>query len=890
MSSICKDGLLKNPQIEAFIRQIRDKLPSHDTPEQAAKAVQHDFEKVGFSFTDEILKNLSDALNHVKESFEDVEILRRNSLIKPRDQWYSGPDPKDIHWPALKSYLSNIKHWDKDTILSIDETSSEVLSLLANPKNNSFRQRGLVVGYVQSGKTANMTAVIAKAVDAGYNLVVLLGGMTNKLRAQTQGRIENDIVNRHRHLWQLYTTTEDDYTFPPNRSFTMPVEGQAQLVVMKKVASRLETFRKTIIDGKGRPKTPIAILRKLKVLLIDDECDQASVNSSNSDYDITRINEEIRKIIRALPAVSYVGYTATPFANVFIDPYSHSKGELDDLYPEDFITALPRSKGYFGSREVFGFDPDKADSETAAESGRDMIRTVPDETINLLRPALRGDKESFHPKMTEELENAILWFLITCAIRRERCHEDQHMTMLVHTSPYVAQHINMSELIKKWISYNKFNLHSVSSVLFNRMSDLFESETSRVPLEFDKEIDFLRVHSHLVDVFDALEVVVENGESFERLNYDESPKTYIVVGGTVLARGLTLEGLSVSFFLRTSMQYDTLLQMGRWFGYRRGYEDLPRLWTTSDLATRFRSLAYIEEEIREDIRNYKEHNVTPQEFAVRVRAIPGMAITAASKMRHAYRSNISFEGRHVQTIRFDHEDEITVSNNWRAASDFINEIIGSFESGLSKNNKNYLAKGVPLKIVRKFLLAYDICEHHMDLKKDLLLGYIDSRVEDLKNWNVGVISPAAGQCSIKPLGNLGSIKTNNRAQLTPNEKGYADIKALMSKRDILIDVEDIGEVDKVDGWSEFKKIRPPVPLVLLYVIDAKSKPKQKPKSVSRIDLGAVGDLIGLGIVFPGPSDRSGSYYSVELDVPTSDQIEENEEDILAEAFEEEVNE
>ncbi len=142
----------------------------------------------------------------------------------------------------------------------------------------------------------------------------------------------------------------------------------------------------------------------------------------------------------------------------------------------------------------------------------------------------------------------------------------------------------------------------------------------------------------------------------------------------MLARGLTLEGLSVSFFLRTSMQYDTLLQMGRWFGYRKGYEDLPRLWTTAELTSNFRALARIEEEIREDISNYRKHGVTPKEFAVRVRAIPGMAITAASKMRHTYRSNISFEGRHVQTIRFDHQSDTKVAGNWEAAVQFVDDV------------------------------------------------------------------------------------------------------------------------------------------------------------------------------------------------------------------------
>ncbi|MCK5744672.1 MAG: Z1 domain-containing protein, partial [Oricola sp.] len=551
--------------------------------------------------------------------------LRRCSIIKLREDWYGGPKATDRHWPALEGYLRNTKGWGGDAVDSMDETSTEVVSLLANPAGDQFRCRGLVVGYVQSGKTANMTAVIAKAVDAGYNLIVLLGGMTNKLRAQTQRRIEADIVERHRHLWQLYTTGEDhgDFTVPANGSFTMPVEGRAQLVVMKKITSRLNAFHRTV------RKTPPAILKSLKVLLIDDECDQASVNSAKDDYDITKINDAIRSIIRSLPAVSYVGYTATPFANVFIDPFPHNKEELDDLYPEDFITSLPRPKGYFGTREVFGTDPVDADEETPTEAGRDMIRVVPEDELGLLRPERAADKDIFQPDIAPSLENALLWFFASCAIRRKRAQSGAHMTMLIHTSPNVAQHRKMAETVRSWLDANSSDLRSGRGDAFRRMTALLEEEVDRVPPPASGDMSAPGGASDLMDelgeVLDALEIAIENGESEERLDYTGDPKTYIVVGGAVLARGLTLEGLCVSFFLRTAKQYDTLLQMGRWFGYRHGYEDLPRLWTTADLADSFRALAHIEEEIRDDIEIYRDRKVSPLDFAVRVRAIPGMA-------------------------------------------------------------------------------------------------------------------------------------------------------------------------------------------------------------------------------------------------------------------------
>jgi hypothetical protein len=183
-----------SPQIEQFVREIKQRLPSHGSPESAAQDLRSLVESVAGQLPPEMLANLSEALEIVKSTLEKVEILRRNSLTKTRDDWYAGPMATDQHWPALQGYLLNAKNWDHESIESIDESSSEVVSLLANPSLDQFRCRGLVVGYVQSGKTANMTAVIAKAVDAGYNLIVVLGGVTNKLRAQTQRRLESDIV------------------------------------------------------------------------------------------------------------------------------------------------------------------------------------------------------------------------------------------------------------------------------------------------------------------------------------------------------------------------------------------------------------------------------------------------------------------------------------------------------------------------------------------------------------------------------------------------------------------------------------------------------------------------------------------------------------------------
>ncbi|NSZ85236.1 Z1 domain-containing protein [Agrobacterium tumefaciens] len=867
---------MTSPQIDTFATQLRQRRANYGTLEETAAACRREMEGIFGPFSTEMVANLEAALEVVRAEMQDVEVLRRHSIVDTPEDWYRGPGANSYHWSALHEYLKT-KGWHSDTIASLDRASTEVMSLLGNPAREKIACRGLVVGYVQSGKTANMTAVMAKAVDAGYNLIIVLGGVTNKLRKQTQDRFEKDVL-RHRTLWQLYTTSEPngDFVQPPNGGFVMPAEGHAQLVVMKKEGSRLKQLRRTI------SKTPKAVLRALKVLLIDDECDQASVNSARGEFDITKINAEIRHILAALPAVTYVGYTATPFANVFINPYPYGNEDvLDDLYPRDFITALDRPIGYFGAREVFGSDSAEADGDE-----RDMIRILHDNDPDRLRPTSPKDKETFHPEMTESLEDATLWFLATCAIRRARGQEGEHMSMLVHSSPNVRQHEYMSELIQNWIEERKSDLISGTGESTDRLRKVFVDERERTaPVGQDRiPEDFNVVLTHLPAVLEALSYPVENGETEDafRLDYTGDPVTCIVVGGTVLARGLTLEGLCVSFFLRTSKQYDTLLQMGRWFGYRRGYEDLPRLWTTEDLASKFRSLAVIEEEIRQDIAIYRENRLTPRDFAVKVRSIPGMAITAATKMRHALRTSMSFSGKHVQTIRFDHHDSEVLGTNWSAASQLVDAMLA--ERAFDEKPRGFLFREVPLKTVRRFLTATEISDEHMDLKKPHLIRYLDETDGSLGLWNVAIVQTKSDTKSAKPLGGLGNVATMRRSRLREASPRYADIKALMSKADILIDAE--RTPDKED-WTSYKACRPAIPLLLLYLIDAESKPLDRKSGrvepASRVPLDAVADVVGFGIVFPGQKDRSGGYFSVDIEPPAveetiegQDQIEEVE--------------
>ena len=871
---------MPGPQVDQLVRQIKLSLRSIPDLDAAVEDARQGLETLDIGLSDRLSAEILEARSVVERQLEGIEILHRHTVLTPKRQWYRGPRPTDLHWPAVREYLLKVKGWPEADIQGIDMASNEVVSLLGDPEDEHFSCRGLVVGHVQSGKTANMTAVAAKALDAGYDTVILLAGLTNKLRYQTQLRLFGDLVSRNLMNWQVLTPNELD------RDFRAPAQGgflahidKAQLAVIKKNVSPLRELEIAV------KRTLPAVRRRLRILVIDDECDQASINSARHELDMTAINGRIRELLALLRRVTYVGYTATPFANVLISPYRAEGQDLDDLYPRDFITALPPPVSYFGTQRLFGLPPSDPDNVPQEAEGLDMIRDVPEEEEVLLQPRRRDERDSFQPLMTASLEDAILYFLASCAARRARGDGAKHMTMLVHTSAYVVAHERVATLIHGWVDVNRRKIADHESVLGRRVRDLWTSEQARIPAGVTKApaISVDQVFAHLPVVLDAIEFPVENGASDDRIDYTEQPKTYIVVGGSILARGLTLEGLTVSYFLRAANQYDTLLQMGRWFGFRPRYEDLPRIWMPEELRLRFRALAGVEQEIRDEIEQYRRQNLTPMDIAVKIRAIPGMAVTGANRMRAARRCAVSYWGTHRQTFRFRHRDVDLLRGNWAAGAELISraEALGLRDPQAEAHGKK-LWREVPRSSIKRFLETYSVHETHADLSREMLLPFLAQDDERLDSWNVGIVEAGQGSESQERFGVAQTIRMVNRARLA-DTNSFADIKALMSKRDVLFDCDDANPQGQ--GWEHYKYAREErlgeTPLLLLYPIDRNSSVQRQ--SNVRIELDAEFDVLGYGIIFPGSRTEGGDFVSVELNTLSADEIEAIAEEEAAQA-------
>lgn len=784
--------------------------------------------------------------------------------------WYSGPEDGDELWPRLRTRLESGPM--RDVVGEIDQASTKVVANLADPSIFGLSKRGLVVGYVQSGKTANYTAVLAKAADAGYGLFIVLSGMFDNLRHQTQVRLSRDIVD---HDWVPLTTDDADFGDVVNGAAFL-ARGAKSIAVVKKNQFRLHSLRDWLRD------IPVDIRRRVPVLLLDDEADQATPNSASGRARQTRINQLVRQIWAEIPTGTYLGYTATPFANIFMDP-----DDEQELYPADFIIDLPRPEAYFGAERVFGREP--LDDADVPDPGLDMVRDVPDGQAQDLRaPGKREARASFDPEPPSSLIDALQWFLVATAIRRARGQRAAHSSMLVHTTHYIQPHFAMRdrldvELTTLQTAWRRGERSDLKASYEEEATRALEVATLPLP-------SWSEVEKELGGVLDAVRVVVDNGASDDRLDYDRIDEggqpvaeTVVAVGGGTLSRGLTLEGLVVSYFTRTSNTYDTLLQMGRWFGYRPGYEDLPRIWLQAGLADDFRFLALVEEEIRQDMRHMERMKVTPRQLGVRVRAHPGrLAIVARNKMQHADVVRITYAGERLQTFIFDETDLQVIEGNRASVTEFVAACRQVAPEVPGPTSARWSFADVPADTVVALLRSYQFHPDQLGLRADHMTGWIE-RVAPSNPWNVVVIG--SNKTHRHPDGSpvhLGEVDLGlsvpapavNRAPLASPSLGTANIKALLSHNDWFADLFPAEVKALGDAAKDPRQVRRDRcegrGLVIVYPVSRYSIPMGAARvTESRRTMRAPAHLLGLGLIFP-EVERDGhpvdaTYYSVRPD-------------------------
>jgi hypothetical protein len=807
------------------------------------------------------------------------------------ESWYSGPRAEDRNWSSLVELLTD-DGWEKPAIKDLDDASTKVVANLPNPHGGGeFHCRGLVLGYVQSGKTTNFTAVIAKAADAGYRFFIVLSGIHDALRQQTQDRLNDQLWEPHSELWNRLTN-EGDFRATDNVDALLATQNQRVLAIVKKNGPRLRALKRWLAGA--RPE----LLAACPILIVDDEADQASVNTAKPDRQPTRINGLLRDIVNVAPKAAYVGYTATPFANVLIDPQDYK-----DLFPRDFIVDLPRPDFYIGPEAIFGREPLEFDADDVGDDGHDFVRSIPAAEIDGLRPKGTLKRHEFNAEITESLDDALRYFLMGTAARRVRGKGNRHATALVHTSQHIDVHERTAQAISSHLRLLANQISQRDEGLISSLRKSWVSESERLPSEdFELEpVPWDDVLAVLPAVAEDAYVITDNSRSQERLSFDDdNPRVIVAVGGNTLSRGLTLEGLSVSFFVRTASAYDTLLQMGRWFGYRNGYADLTRIWMTDEMREWFHHLATVEQEIRYDIERYETEHVTPVELGINIRTHPKLAITAAAKMQAARKADASYSGRRIQTILFNHRTEGWLKANLEAGRALIER------AGI--DTKRRIRAGIDVigpvdsRLIIGFLDEYLFHENSRDLDSKLITRYLEGRRDDgeLLHFNIAVMGRATSSTYLGEvdLGMDTLVGCINRSRLEiVGGATYADIKALMSRNDRVIDLDvgtdelhqiSVGELTRMRNLPSQGGRGDGTGLLLLYPVSRNSEPLRKATKRTREPLDAVEHVLGVGMVFPVTRSPTAAVDYVTANVASltadvdgpddADALEESEED------------
>jgi hypothetical protein len=757
-------------------------------------------------------------------------VIRGIGAAKP---WYMGPDAKHLFWPSLKAQLAQ-DGWAEEDITELDSSSNIVLASCQSPWETSSDGRGLVIGHVQSGKTTHFTAVAAKAADAGFRLIIVLSGVTKSLRQQTQKRLDAQLRDLQPNSWVHLTDPLNDVGSIPGIHPILENLAFRTYAVSKKNVSRLKRLN-SFLEKAER----MGHLANCPILVIDDEGDQASLSPNCDQRKATAINKQIVKLLQR-PRISYVAYTATPFANVFVSPFHN-----ENLYPRDFICSLREPASYFGATRMFG--------DGVTDPGVDAIRT-----INSAEEDDYFGTDS--PRRGASIEEAVRWFLLAATVRRIRNGGIQpHTTMLVNASEKIQYHFDMWPIIAGIVKGIRSRLPN-DPLIRAEFGEQWATESTRVPAS-----DFGLAHPSFDEIWEELPrtisllgnidgqdhdsdpscgIVVDNYMAEVRLAYDNSaPRPIIVIGGNTLARGLTLEGLVCSVFARSTKLYDSLLQMGRWFGYRRGYEDLPRVWMFRESSDRFEYLARIEQEIRQEVDRYAETGLSPLDFGVRIRRHPVMQITKQAFLRSARKISFDFSGTRPQTTFFEN-DSATISRAQTALSTLERSMLRDAPPTLIP--QGLLFKDVNLAHIKSFFdpkTGYPLSESNEYFNSRPLNKYLRKKEAhgEILKWNVVLRSISGGR---QYDGDLTSrIGMARRSRLTSSkDKPTIAIGTLTDPGDQFLDVPP-GFPGSPSSWRS----KSSMPLLVAYVID---KDSTAPTRDNRADLNAAGHLVGIAVYFP----------------------------------------
>lgn len=816
-------------------------------------------------------------------------------------------------WGSYRQYLEEEKNFAPVVVNKLDRLTDSILDNLFDPTEKvKINKKGLVVGQVQSGKTANYTGLICKAADAGFGLIIVMAGIHNNLRSQTQIRIDESFLGfdtQHTRAFNqqsikigvgkpgfgkinvahsLTSSLEKgDFTQGAANALGLNFDTKEPIIaVIKKNPHVLRRIYQWLAAQADEDTELSRVIRNKALLLIDDEADNASINISNDPDRQSSINGWITQILNLFGKNAYVGYTATPFANIFIP--------LDDLnlFPRNFIKNIPSPSNYIGPEKVFGFSP--LEEDEASNTVLPIVNRIND--YSGFVPDRHKKDDQLPSSLPESLKRAIRCFIITCAIRRLRGQTTVHNSMLIHVSRFMRWQDHIAELVSNQFIYYRRGIDQNDTAILNELKLTFEQDengyrsyvsVSQQILDSElKNLDAqIQVHKwsdvlqHLNDAASRIEVKSIHGGSGEALDYFDHKNglSVIAVGGNKLSRGLTLEGLSISYYLRASRMYDTLMQMGRWFGYRGGYADLCRLFTSRELNEWFCHITQASEELREEFDYMSDvAGSTPEQYALKVRTHPGvLQISATNKMRSAITVQISWAGRLVESYEFK-KDISVIDNNLRITQKFISGLPANF---FPKPNA-FVWYDIPAEQVINFFEGIQSVENLKKAEPRKIIQFITAQLrnKELTEWRIALMSKpnAKNNSHFVVSGNTVSIGQWKRTEDDKNSSEqlyYLRKSHIISPSDEFIDFTDEeksramkltnlhrkkeGDAMYPNGQIVRNELRDPrKPLLIIYLLDPVESLEKYPLPIG------TNPFVGYAISFPKSNFNAPVSYAV----------------------------
>ena len=705
-----------------------------------------------FENKEQFIEQISKSL----ESKLDLTMPDATVIKLPFAEWISGRKAEELfYWDRYRQYLLQ-EGFSKEMVGTVGRDTDKIVGLMEDPqKEGEWKRRGLVVGHVQSGKTANYSGVISKGADYGYKIIILLAGVHNNLRSQTQQRLEEAFIG--------VDTDKIDKNLPLNEAkigvgrisdaTRIPLSLTSREYDFQKSSKRASNFN---LDSINVPvvfviKKQTSVLKNLiewltslnetkggkilatPMLLIDDEADNASVNTATVENDPTKINKLIRQLLALFEQTSYVGYTATPFANIFIDPDSEHEMLEDDLFPKHFIVSLEAPENYVSASRIFGDDGDLTNFVIPVS---DHLFAIPEKHkithhVNVLPPSL---------------EEAVRRFILARSVRILRGRGQDHSSMLVNVSRFNGVQNKVTALLSNYVEelLNSVKFHVAlsdnESQIDPGMRSLKETWKKMSPENGEQ---WEQVRGKLIQSASFIVVKTINSKSPDRLdykNYKENGLHVIAVGGLSLSRGFTLEGLMVSYFIRNSIMYDTLLQMGRWFGYRDGYLDMCSLYMTKEAKSWYSHISSAIDELRVEFRLMEQLNRSPEDFGLKVRTHPdSLIITARNKMRTGKKVThlVTLNGRLVETVRIK-SSGVSLAKNFNLVARLAEKLEESYGKGRPpESGLGYIWQDVKADMVCSFLSQFEVYDSELDIaKQHPVISFIVNDPDQLGLWDV----------------------------------------------------------------------------------------------------------------------------------------------------------